>query len=66
MAVSLKENIFLLWMKLHAPAAFKSFRTYFVHTFPPGLPDGLFSNKSSKLGKFWREGLAMEDIGILY
>jgi hypothetical protein len=30
-----------------------------------GLPDGLFSNQKSK---FWQilEGLAMEDVGILY
>jgi hypothetical protein len=29
------------------------------------LPDGLFSNQKSKFGKFL-EGLAMEDVGILY
>jgi hypothetical protein len=30
-----------------------------------GLPDGLFSNQKSVLGKFL-EGLAMEDVGIFY
>jgi hypothetical protein len=30
-----------------------------------GLPDGLFSNKKSKLGKIL-EGLAMDDDGIFY
>jgi hypothetical protein len=31
---------------------------------PPGLPDGIFSNKNPNLGKFW-EGLEMENINII-
>jgi hypothetical protein len=31
----------------------------------PGLPDGIFSNQNSLLG-YILEGLAMEDVGILY
>jgi hypothetical protein len=33
--------------------------------FKAGLPDGLFSNKKSQFG-FVLEGLAMENLGILY
>jgi hypothetical protein len=36
-----------------------------VATSRSGLPDGLFSNQKSKFGKIL-EGLAMEDVGILY
>jgi hypothetical protein len=47
-------------LKVHTPifvAAFRPLR--------PGLPDGLFSNPKSKFGKIL-EGLAMEDVGILF
>jgi hypothetical protein len=32
---------------------------------PTGLPDGIFSNQKSQFG-YILEGLAMEDVGILY
>jgi hypothetical protein len=31
----------------------------------PWLPDGIFSDQKSQIGKIW-EGHAMEDVGIFY